>query len=72
MLLCNVVRCLYEPGLAELVQKNYGAGRLSFHSTMAECMQVEVLFIAVGTPALPGGGANLEQVYGVAQEVETN
>ena len=61
---------IYEPGLEPLVKKNASEGRLSFHTALSECIdQVQVLFIAVGTPPGAEGKADLKYVFGVADEV---
>lgn len=58
---------LYEPGLEQMVRRNTEAGRLHFTTSLEECIHhVEMVFIAVGTPANSQGGADLEQVYAVA------
>ena len=45
---------IYEPGLAELINKNREQGRLAFRDgydeSIAEC---DLIFIAVGTPGPP-------------------
>ena len=47
---------IYEPGLAELVAKNRAQGRLSFYTDLGEVInEVDILFIAVGTPTGEGG-----------------
>jgi UDPglucose 6-dehydrogenase len=62
---------IYEPGLKELVTANVARGHLAFTTRVAEATEggVDVLFIAVGTPADDGGGAVLSYVYGAAGEV---
>lgn len=61
---------IYEPGLDELVHKNTKAGRLSFHTSLSEVItQVEMLFIAVGTPTGEEGQADLRYVFEVAREI---
>ncbi len=46
---------IYEPGLEEIVRRNFEAGRLHFTTDLASCLdRVEVVFSAVGTP--PAGG----------------
>lgn len=61
---------IYEPGLAPLVEKNSKEGRLTFHTSLAECLdEVEVVFIAVGTPADERGKADLRYVFAVAEEL---
>ncbi len=54
---------LYEPGLAEVVQRNYAMERLSFTTSYAEGMKdAEFVFIAVNTPPDADGGADLHYV----------
>lgn len=61
---------IYEPGLAELVTKNTGAGRLAFTTSLEEGVQAsEVVFITVGTPPLPNGEADLSYVEAVARGI---
>ncbi|KOY13768.1 UDP-glucose dehydrogenase family protein [Paenibacillus xylanivorans] len=61
---------IYEPGLKELMVSNMQAGRLSFTSNIAEAIsQSDIIFIAVGTPSLPSGEANLSYVEQVAIEI---
>jgi len=66
---------IYEPGLEELVEENYGAGRLVFSDNLAEAIKSSsaddctVFFIAVGTPPGEDGSADLRHVLEVAQEI---
>lgn len=61
---------IYEPGLERLVQKNCEEGRLSFHTSLSDCIEeIKVLFIAVGTPSADDGRADLSYVYQVAKQV---
>ncbi|CAM3036817.1 UDP-glucose/GDP-mannose dehydrogenase family protein [Paenibacillus taichungensis] len=61
---------IYEPGLKELMASNMKAGKLSFTSNIAEAIsQSDIIFIAVGTPSLPSGEANLSYVEQVAIEI---
>lgn len=61
---------IYEPGLKELMASNMQAGKLSFTSNIAEAIsQSDIIFIAVGTPSLPNGEANLSYVEQVAIEI---
>ncbi|MFC9707020.1 UDP-glucose/GDP-mannose dehydrogenase family protein [Paenibacillus sp. JNUCC31] len=61
---------IYEPGLKELMASNMQAGKLSFTSNIAEAInQSDIIFIAVGTPSLPSGEANLSYVEQVAVEI---
>jgi UDPglucose 6-dehydrogenase len=61
----------YEPGLGELVAANERAGRLSFTTDIAEAMGgATAVFIAVGTPTIPGeGAADMRFVYQAAREI---
>ena len=60
---------IYEPGLAELIQRNVAAGRLHFTTQLSECLaEAELVFIAVGTPEDKDGGADLSYVLEVARE----
>ncbi len=64
---------IYEPGLAELVQRNVRAGRLSFTTSYAEALQgTEFAFIAVGTPSAPNGEADLQYVAAAARSIAEN
>ena len=61
---------IHEPGLAELVKSNLGAGRLSFCCQLTDVLSdTDILFIAVGTPSSSDGNADLSQVYEVAKAV---
>lgn len=61
---------IYEPGLDEMVKRNFDKGRLSFSTQLSEGIQdCEVVFIAVGTPPDEDGSADLKYVLGVASEI---
>lgn len=61
---------IYEPGLERLVSKNCEEGRLTFHTSLEECIEdIKVLFIAVGTPSTEDGQADLTYVYQVARQI---
>ncbi len=61
---------IHEPGLAEMVRKNFAAGRLSFTTDVARGVQHGLFqFIAVGTPPDEDGSADLQYVLAVARSV---
>lgn len=61
---------IYEPGLAELIQKNVSEGRLFFTTDIRESVRnALVIFIAVGTPSDKEGGADLRYVEEVARSI---
>ncbi|MFS8858430.1 UDP-glucose/GDP-mannose dehydrogenase family protein [Synechococcus sp. H55.7] len=61
---------IYEPGLEELVRGGTEAGRLHFTTDLGLAVKAsEVIFIAVGTPALPSGEPDLRYVEAVAREI---
>ena len=60
----------YEPGLDELVAKNYKAGRLKFTTSLEEVLNgQDVVFCAVGTPPDEDGSADLKYVLQVARTI---
>jgi UDPglucose 6-dehydrogenase len=60
----------HEPGLAELVGRNARAGRLAFTTDTAEAVrEAEIVFLAVGTPSRPDGGADLVALLDAARAV---
>tara|TARA_Y100000591_G_C21837639_1_gene703544 strand:- start:1167 stop:2465 length:1299 start_codon:yes stop_codon:yes gene_type:complete len=65
---------IYEPGLDELVKKNFKAGRLKFSTNLAESVQKSnIIFICVGTPTKKNRyEADLSQVYSAAKEISKN
>ena len=61
---------IYEPGLTEIVKKNFENGNLEFTTdTGAAVKKSEVVFIAVGTPSLPDGSVNLDYVKKAAEDI---
>lgn len=61
---------IYEPGLEELVARGMERNRLSFWTDLKEVIdEVEILFIAVGTPSDEDGSADLSHVLGVAHQI---
>jgi len=62
---------IYEPGLEELVLKNYKNKRLNFSTNIKEAVKKsDIIFICVGTPTKKNSNsADLSQVYLVAKEI---
>lgn len=64
---------IFEPGLKEVVERNYAARRLDFTTSYDEGLSgVEFVFIAVGTPANAEGGASLAQVAAASASIGKN
>ena len=65
---------IYEPGLDELVLKNYKNKRLKFSIDLKNAIsKSDIVFICVGTPSKKGGkGADLSQIYNVAKEIRNS
>jgi UDPglucose 6-dehydrogenase len=63
----------YEAGLNDLLDRNLRAGRLEFDDTLSgRLAEAELVFIAVGTPSLDDGGADLTAVMSVAREIASS
>ena len=62
---------IYEPGLTELVNKNFKNKRLKFSSDLKKSIkESDIIFICVGTPTKKGGSsADLSQIFQVAKEI---
>lgn len=61
---------IYEPGLDQLIAAGIGRGHLRFSTELAAAVkESEIIFVAVGTPPLPTGRADLSYVKAVAQAV---
>ena len=61
---------IYEPGLDQLITTGMARGTLHFSTDLnAAIKEAEVIFIAVGTPPLASGKANLSYVETVARQV---
>lgn len=64
---------IYEPGLEDMVARNYHEGRLHFTTDLTSCLDdVELVFSAVGTPPDEDGSADLSYVLEVARTVGRN
>lgn len=61
---------IYEPELDELVLKNTKAERLYFTTDIRECIDnVDIIFIAVGTPQDEDGSADMQYVLETARTI---
>jgi UDPglucose 6-dehydrogenase len=61
---------IFEPGLEEIVRRNYEAGRLDFTTSYDEALQdAEFVFIAVGTPSGSEGEADLSHVNEATEQI---
>ena len=61
---------IYEPGLSEIMLGAANAGNLEFTTDLAAGVaHGEILFIAVGTPALPNGESDTRYVEAVARGI---
>jgi len=61
---------IYEAYLEEMCRKNSKEGRLKFTTCLREGVEeADIVFIAVGTPSLPDGNADLSQVIQAALNI---
>src|SRR5258708_15808757 len=61
---------IYEPGLEEMVKRNVMGKRLLFTLDYAEAVShSDIVFIAVGTPPLASGDADLSVVFSVVEQI---
>ena len=64
---------IYEPGLERMVMRNVAADRLRFTTSLKdELDNVDVIFIAVGTPPGEDGSADMRYVLEVAKTIGQN
>ena len=64
---------IYEPGLDEIMQSAMAGGNLEFTTDLAAGVaHGDILFIAVGTPALPTGESDTRYVEAVARGIGTH
>ena len=65
---------IYEPGLSELVVKNFKNKRLNFSTDLKSSIRAsDIIFICVGTPTKKGGSsADLSQIFQVAKEISSS
>ncbi|MGI6046410.1 MAG: UDP-glucose dehydrogenase family protein [Petrimonas sp.] len=61
---------IYEPGLKNIVVRNYDAGRLKFTTDLPSVLNdMDIVFIAVGTPSDEEGNAEMKYVWTVADTI---
>ena len=61
----------YEPGLDLLVRKGAASGAFTVsHPSQVDHLDVDAVFIAVGTPTVPNQGADLSSVYASIEWVQ--
>lgn len=66
----NGILPIYEPGLQNIVDRNFQSGRLSFSTSIRDIIKdSDIAFIAVGTPQGEDGSADLKYVLSVASEI---
>ncbi len=63
---------IYEPGLAELLQKNLKNKRIHFELSYKSISFSDIVFIAVGTPPKENGEADLSTVFEVSRNIAKN
>lgn len=67
---------IYEPGLSELIGKNYKAKRIGFSTSYDSVKDAKVVFLGVGTPSSDDGSADLSYLkaaaVSVAKEISDN
>ena len=64
---------IYEPGLEEVIKRNFENKRLFFSSDIEESIKKsEVIVIAVGTPQGENGKADMSFVYSVVEAISNN
>ena len=66
----NGIIPIYEPGLKSIVERNYKAQRLHFTTDLPSILNdMQIVFIAVGTPSDEVGNADLSYVFTVADTI---
>ena len=64
---------IYEPGLDELLKRNYEEWRLDFTTDYKNAYKdANIVFIGVGTPEREDGSANLDYVFKVCEQIAEN
>jgi UDPglucose 6-dehydrogenase len=66
----NGIVPIYEPGLDNMIDRNFKRKRLFFSTSIKDnLIEADVIFIAVGTPPDEDGSADLKNVLEVAKEI---
>lgn len=61
---------IYEPGINEMIKQNAGKGRLRFTANTEEAVkESDIIFIAVGTPPMEDGSADIQHVLDVSRDI---
>ena len=61
---------IYEPGLSDLVIRNFEEGRLQFTTDIAKGVELaDIVYLAVGTPPSTDGSADLSALWAVADAI---
>ena len=70
----NGIIPIFEPGLEELVKKNFKNKSLEFSTNLNDSVKIsDIIFICVGTPTKKkGSAADLTQVYNVAKLIRSS
>ncbi len=70
----NGIIPIYEPGLEELVKKNFKSKRLNFSTSLIDSVsQSDIVFICVGTPTKKKNNvADLNQIFNVAKKIRNS
>ena len=72
-LLQSGISPIYEKGIEDMIRRNLKAGRLYFSTDVSSAVSHgEIQFIAVGTPPLEDGSADLKHVLSAACEIGRN
>ncbi|MCM8773691.1 MAG: UDP-glucose/GDP-mannose dehydrogenase family protein [Candidatus Omnitrophica bacterium] len=63
---------IFEPGIEELLERNFKEGRLKFSDDIGEAVKFsQIIFICVNTPPKEGGFADLKYVEKVARDISS-
>ena len=61
---------IYEPGLDQMIERNFKAKRLHFTSDFKSAVEnTRIVFICVGTPPAPDGGPDMKYIFKAAEQI---